>query len=389
MRAISGWAAGLGLGIAQLLSSCAWADVVVEGSARIIAGNLAEARELATRRALARAAESTRATVSAASLLKNDALLESIQVRSSACTGAVQQLSERLQDDELTVVLQVAVHDGPDCQPACKRAYNNRILVLGFALEHAEQKRTRERVPVSRMTAIELARKIRQHPLLLADFSETAFPYASPSRAPDLYQSSTEPEPLLTLLAKQHRAQYVLSGVYRDFGLAQWGWGKYGSRRIEIEAFIHDGVNGAVLAQKRFHAKASGTVGLEGEPSMGSARFYQTDLGRSWGALLDTIVAWTEQQAACLPFSARILKAEGKRYHIDAGAEAGLSMGDTLVIHGWTSPVTSLNGLNLGTEMKIQAEASIQAVYPRFSIIEISDMPPEANIQTGDVIFSM
>lgn len=386
MGARGALACALGL----LLASSAWAEMVVEGSAEIVAGNLAEARELATRRALARAAESRGATVSAASLLQPDAVLESIQVRSSACADVVEQVSERQEGGRLTVVLRVSVSDGPDCQPACRRAYVNRVLVLGFALEHPEQKRSREHTLVSRMTAVELAKKIRQRPILLSDFSSDAFPYASPARAPMLHHPGDGGEPPITLLAKQHRAQYVLSGIYRDFGLEAPGLGKPGVRRIAIEAFVHDGVNGGVLAQKRFAATATGHVLLEGEPSVGTPQFYRGDFGRVWGRLLDDVAAWAERSAACLPFSARILRAEGRRLQIDAGAESGLSAGDTLLIHGWKEPpVTGLNGQMLGAERKIRASAAIREVYPRFSVIEISDPPDEPAIKPGDVIFTL
>lgn len=375
------------------------ADVVVEGSAAIRDGDLGAARELATRRAFARAAESQGAVVNAQSTLREGMLRETSQLRSRACTGESRLLGETVRDGELTVTLRVTVLPAEQCPAPCQRSTVNRIAVTGFAFEFPEQILPTEKPWMASLTATETARMIRERRRLLADFDGTVFPYGTPARAPEPFLTPADRETSLLRFAREHRAQYVLSGVYRDFGLSDGRWGAQ-RRRIEIEAFLHDGGNGALLAQQRFSAEASGRVLLSDQPSVGSAAFYAGDFGRAWGGVLREIAAWAETKSACLPFIARVLKIEGKTLHLDAGAESGLSTGDTLNLHDLKDPeVRALSGLALGQEKQARTTVAIRAVYPRFAVAEVisvppagppgaaSQSPPPARIRPGDLLY--
>ncbi len=362
-------------------------EVVVEGSALIENGDLGQAREMARRRALAQASEMKNAHVSAASTMKPDALYDTVQVKSSACTENNEQISEHINGNELTVVLRVSLANGPECQPACRGAYTNKVLVTGFAMEFPEQKLVTELPRLSHLTAGELARKIRQSRRLLVDFKSDAFPYVTPARAPEPYVGPNRTETFFATLGKNHRAQYVLSGVYRDFGLKGF-IPLMQTRRIEMEAFLHDAINGEMLVHKTFVREATGSVQLDNKPSVGSDAFYRGDLGKAWGSALEEIATWAESQAACLPLSSRVISVTGKTLHIDSGAESGLSVGDTLNLHTWKeAPVLGINGAFLGKEKRIRATASIRAVYPKFSIIEIGNMPKDLIVKPGDILY--
>jgi hypothetical protein len=362
-------------------------ELVVEGSAIIVNGDLGQAREMATRRALARASEQKSANISASTTVRPDAVFDTIQLRSSACTENAEQLSERIVGDELTIVMRVTLVDGPNCLPSCRGAYTNKLLVTGFAMEFPEQKLVTEQPWISQLTAVELARKIRQSQQLLVDFKGEAFPYSNPARAPEAYVPAHASETMFAALGKHHRAQYILSGVYRDFGLNGF-FALQQTRRIEIEAFIHDAINGEMLSRQSFVAEASGSVQLSNKPTFGSAAFYQGDFGRAWGPLLDRIAAWAKQQAACLPLSSHVISVSGKTIHIASGSESGLSVGDTLNLHSWKEPpVRNINGAFLGKEKRLRATASIRAVYPKFSIIEISNFPKDLIVKPGDILY--
>ncbi len=367
-------------------------ELVVEGTALIKNGDLGQAREQATRRALAQASEMKSAHVSAASIVQPDAVYDTVQVKSSACTENAEQLSERVTGNELTVVLRVSLRDGPECKPACRGAYTNKLLVTGFAMEFPDQKLASELPRLSHLTAGELARKIRQNRRLLVDFKGDAFPYLAPARAPEPYVPPNGTETFFATLGKNHRAQYVLSGIYRDFGIKgflpflQMPFRE--TRRIEIEAFIHDAITGEMLVRKNFVREAKGSVRLNSSPSVGSEAFYRGDLGTAWGSALEEIAAWADTEAACLPLSSRIISVTGTTMHIDSGAESGLSVGDTLNLHTWKeSAVLGMNGAFLGQEKRIRATASIRAVYPKFSVIEISDFPKGLVVKPGDILY--
>lgn len=364
-------------------------DVVVEGSAVIRGGDVGEAREQATRRALARAAEFRQARVSSHSLVQSGVASETVQVSASACTESVDQLDEKVHGNELTVILRVTLTDTSLCRQTCTSAYVNRLVVTAFALEYPEQKLPSEQMRISALTAIELAKKLVRRGRLLADYEATAYPYVAPARAPMMRSTPEESEPLVVSLARQYRGQYILSGVYRDLGIVGSLFSGGRKRVVQLEAFLHDGANGEVLARQIFTREVHGDVALPISHSVGSAAFYASDFGMVWGGLLDSVAAWSEDRASCLPFIARVLKVNGKGIQVDAGAEAGLSVGDTLSLHNWRDPpIFGVDGNSLGREKSSRTKAVVRAVYPRFSLLELQDPPKNLVVKPGDVFYA-
>ncbi|MDP2793729.1 MAG: flagellar assembly protein T N-terminal domain-containing protein [Sulfurisoma sp.] len=372
--------------------STAAAEVLVEGSAPVVDNDIGRARELATRRALARAAESHAATVSAQSSARPNVTQELVQVAASACTRNVHPVSETVRDGELTVVLRVTVLDQGDCRSSCQRSTINRVVVTRFALEFPEQMLPAEKISVSTVSAVETAKMIGKVGRLLADYDDVLIPYRSPARAPESYSGPTDKETPFAKLAKDRRGQYVLAGVYRDFGVRKKSslfWSS-NCRRMEIEAFLHDGINGAALARRTFVREVCGDVGFDNKYPVGSAAFYANDPGRTWGLLLVDVARWASDEAACLPFVTRVLKTDGALIYVDAGAESRLSAGDTLSVQTWREPpVRAITGAPLGQEKYPRATAVIKSVYPAFAIAELIETPKGGVLlKPGDLLYA-
>ena len=364
-------------------------EVVVEGSAVIRNGDLGEDREQATRRAMARAAEFRQARVSSQALVQAGVATETVQVSATACTGRVDVLDEKVLADELTVILRVALPENGECRQQCTTAYVNRMVVTAFALEYPEQKLPGEQLRISAVTAVELAKKLVRRGRLLAEYEASAYPYVSPSRAPVLRTAPDDAESPLAGLARRFRGQYILSGVYRDLGVSGSIFTADRRRTIQIEAFLHDGANGEVLARRSFTREVRGDLELTSRHSVGSAAFYGTDFGVAWGGALDAIAAWTEEHVACLPFIARVLKVSGDKLQVDAGSESGLSVGDTLSLHNWRDPpVWGVTGTPLGREKSTRTQAVVRTVYPKFSILEMQTPPANLQVRPGDVLYA-
>lgn len=380
---MAGWRKYLGI-LTLLWTVGGQAQTIVQGSAPVRAGNCADAREMAVRQALARAAEMQGVRINTATALGRDGVFDAIQTKGNGRVGQWQILSEKCGEQLLTISLRV--EQGENRTPTCQSAYTNRVLVTGFAMEFPEQKLPDELPMLSRHTAVALTRILRQRQPLLADSADTVFPYSAPLHAPHTMTPSDESsknEPLLVGQARDQQAQYVLSGIYRDFALSG------GQRHIAIEAFIHDGINGALLARRDFSATAGPPLRLDQLPSFGSPAFFRQGLGLALGGIFQEIAVWSGQEIGCLPFSARIVRRNGRQLHIDAGAEAGLSIGDTLHVHAWQpQPVYALAGNQLGREKRILGSAVIRSVYPTFSRIELIDAVPNADIRPGDVVFA-
>lgn len=372
----------------SLPARSAGVDVTVEGGAPIRNGDLGQARELATRRALARAAESQSLSVSSQTLLRDGVMTESAQVDAAACTENAQILDETVNADELILRMQVTVREPGTCRQTCRQTTRNRVVVAGFAVAHPEQIRPNERSWLTHLTSAELARWIDKRQRLLTAHDALAFPHASPDRAPRPHLLPEDVETPFSLLARRHRSQYVLAGVYRDLSLAdRMFFGQ--TRRIEIEAFIHDGVNGSVLERKTFTAMVSGQVLMTPRPAVGTAEFYASDLGRAWGGLMRDMADWATEKIACLPLVARVLKTEDSHIYLDAGADSGLSVGDTLVLHTWRRPPGPVRaeGQMLGQEKFSRATASIKYRYPEFSVAELVDAKG-IDLAPGDLFYA-
>jgi hypothetical protein len=286
--------------------------------------------------------------------------------------------------------------------PACEKTYLNRLLVTGFAFEFPEQwgeewdGRLLPRVNGPRfevLTAIELARALERDGHVRAVSDGNVFPYASPSRAPLLHLPAGSLETPLVARVRERQAQYVLSGIYREFGLEKTPW--WHERSIEIEAFLHDGANGAVLARQRFQTEVSGLIRPGGAfsvfntPSLGTRAFQKTTFGEKWTALIGDIARWAGAQARCLPFIARVMKVQGHLLQLDVGGESRMTPGDTLTLHILRPPpVFDFSAHLLGQEKQVRATVSLRAVHPDFSIAELVEMPEELTVAPGDFVYT-
>jgi hypothetical protein len=296
-----------------------------------------------------------------------------------------------------------ARENNEDYPPACtKKAYLNRLVVTGFAFEFPEQSTEewsgrllprRNRPRIEALTATELARTLERGGQVHAVFDENIFPYASPSRAPTLHLPAGSIETPVVALARARQAQYVLSGIYREFGLDRTT--QRHARRIEIEAFVHDGVNGAVLARRRFQTEISGPawfgsgVSLRNTPTIGTHAFQKTPFGQKWTALIEDIARWSEAQTSCLPFIARVMKVEDRLLRIDAGAESRMNSGDTLMLHVLREPpVLDLSARLWEQEKRVRATVLTRAVYPAFSLAELLEAPKTLEVHPGDFVYT-
>ncbi len=372
--------------VTALLLCCCQAiatEVVAEGAATIKNGDVAGARELATRRAIASAVESKGAIVSGQTTILPGVALESVQVRATGCASQTAPLGEIVKDGEITVSVSVSVANGGPCALTCRRSTINRIAVTAFAIEFPERSPSVEGGSMATLTAVEMARFINTRQHLLAVYDSTYFPYASPSRAPEQLGSKTAPSLATAIFAQDHSSQYVLAGVYRDLGVSG------NTRRIEIEAFLHDGATGSVLARRVFVRTGTNRSFFSGGDPIGSPQFYAGDPGRTFGAIFTDIAAWVESSAGCLPFIARVLKVKDGQLQIDAGAESGVSVGDTMSLHQWKEPpVRRHDQTVLGREKFVRTTVRIRSVYPNFSVGELVEAPAGLKVASGDVLYA-
>ena len=348
------------------------AEVIIDGISIIRNGDYGQARDLAIKRAMSRAVESLGARVNSETIVRPGVVLESIQLRSSAYVNSSQVINEKIVNDELTVTMRVAVSEPGLESESCQSNYMSKILVLDFGFEFSDQLLPSEKSIFKFKTPIELARIIRNNQSLQVALDEKKFPYFSPSSAPEPFISKMSGGNPFVNISTIHRAQYVISGVYRDFGLSSTLGNKL-SRRIEIEAFIHDGASGELVSKKIFLSTATGSVVLLESPILGTPSFYKTDFGKTWGFLLNNIAKWAEGKISCLPFISRIIKIDGNQIYINSGSKSGLVNGDVLnfQVHRKYEIFDEKN-ISSPDEKVLHTKASIAQVHPDYSIIHIA-----------------
>lgn len=387
------WLIALVALVSGMLSPAVRADeIVVTGQALVVNGDVGRARDEAMRRALGMATTTGSARVSTLTESRAGLVSDSTRVASTVCTQGSRILGETIVEDQLSLEVAVTLDANAECLPRCQPSYTNKVVVTGIALEFPEHIEYRESLgpTIAYDTAVELARKLKNRDRLLTDHAESVFPYTSPARAPEPFLKPGDKESGFAVLAKSRRAQYVVSGVYRDFALQSKWLGLRTARNIVIDMYIHDGANGALLAQKRFSTVAKGDVSLKDKPPIGAPVFYATDLGRAWGGLLDEIAHWASETAACLPFIARVLKIENGRIFIDIGAEYGVKTGDILRLHAWKEPpVMTREGLLLGQEKRLGIDMKLDLVYPGFATVEaaVMQLKPDVRVRPGDLLY--
>lgn len=370
------------------------ADIVATGSATIVNGDVRLARMLAYRDALMQASAQQSSRISASSQMSQGQVIDTLALSTSSAISAAQIIDESISGDSISVTVRASLQEG--AAGTCNSGLLRKLLVTGLYFQHPEQLDAHEAGGYPWLLPMEVRKSLGANARVLAEHSSANI-YISAQRAPLLRVNEDSGDFQAVALARQYRAQYVLSGVIREFGadsgvpalrLATAGLLGKEQRSIVVDAYIHDGLSGTVLATKTVTVLAQGDIHLRRGMVFGSAEFYKTDLGQSLREVITQLAQWAETTVACKPFSARVLKVEGKRIFVDVGAESHLAIGDVLSLFNVSrdSRIKSSSGELLGEERRPAASLTITAVYPQFSVGQV-DAAPRLPIQAGDELF--
>lgn len=140
-------------------------------------------------------------------------------------------------------------------------------------------------------------------------------------------------------LAQLYDAQIVIAGQITSLGVRRGriALGSLGTipnplgdlRIIETELEIFDGQSGARLKQLDHDTEVRGAVENPGN-SVLRGDFFRTSLGEAVAKTLDRQVEDVQDELACLPMQARIVRTDLQDVHIDAGFTSNLKPGDRL-----------------------------------------------------------
>ncbi|MGZ4958135.1 MAG: flagella assembly protein FlgT middle domain-containing protein [Methylomonas sp.] len=172
--------------------------------------------------------------------------------------------------------------------------------------------------------------------------------YTRPDMAPEILPSSNYSGSSIINIAQQHGAQFVLSGVIRDFKIES---GEYvrgsgilagikaqvrdiiGRRSIGIDVYVHDGFTGALLFQHRYTDSILGDISLPAGYTVGSERFNATPAGHKIDQIIRQASEDIRSVFGCYPFASRVTEVFDHRVVIAAGAQDKVKVGDKFKVY--------------------------------------------------------
>lgn len=277
--------------------------VMTEGAATLRDGDIPLARELATQRALSRAAESAGFSIQAETQLGPDGVTETARITTQTCVKDYTTLHEHVGSDEVFVILEVTLDPDGRCEQVaqCQPRARKHVLVTGFAFEFPEQRRLEEDVRLETLIAQPLANALATQDGTTSTAAGRIFPYRSAASAPALEPThDLSGQLMLTQAALTAEADYVLSGVFRDFRIGTEVLG-LGRRHVAIETFLHDGRDGALIARTVFSSTATGSILAKRAPTSSPTSAGKNAIETAVQDIISDIAAWTHDQIACQP----------------------------------------------------------------------------------------
>jgi len=199
-------------------------------------------------------------------------------------------------------------------------------------------------------------------------------------------------------IAGETGAQLLISGMVVNAAIGHERWsvdtpfdgslkvpfGGYKKRHIEIELSVYDGITGARMLSRRLGEQAEGDVMVGNDKPFGSSIFFETEFGKATNRLVDSAVKEIQEAVENVPFSAHIIKIEGKKVFLDAGDNSLLKPGDRLVAYT-SDPADATNGAVPGIMHRAAELVALIEVKPQFSIGELPEDAAKLGIRAGNI----
>ena len=212
-------------------------------------------------------------------------------------------------------------------------------------------------------------------------------------------EASAQQREAIIQIAGETGAQLLISGIVVNAGIGHEKWsvdtpfdwtlrvpfGGYKKRHIEVEFSVFDGITGNRILLRRLDEQADGDVMVGNDKPFGSSIFLDTEFGKATSRLVDSVVKEIQEGVENVPFSARIIKAEGKRVFIDAGGDSLLKSGDKLVAYA-SDPIALPNGTAHGFSYRAADMVALVEVKPQFSIGELPEDAAKLGIKAGNIV---
>ncbi|OQW79190.1 MAG: hypothetical protein BVN35_02260 [Proteobacteria bacterium ST_bin11] len=328
-------------------------QVSVLGSAPIVGGGIEEAR---------------RAAIDAA---VTNASLQLKRTNNSAMLVSDIKVVDEWQDAEQYHVQVLAVLSD---KQRCGSPYRKKIVATGFPIMNTDQISGTE----SQDLYSGIPREINNQLMETGDFigrnlTNTSL-YSRPDMAPEIRFAEGTAESVIVNIARQQNAQFVLSGVIRDFREESTEYVRgsgpladlksmvrdfVARRSVGIDVYVYDGFSGALLFQHRYTDSIVGDVSLPSGYTVGSDRFNSTSAGHAIRQIIQQASEDIHKLFGCYPFTTRVIQAGNNRIVIAAGAQDKIKVGDKLMVY--SASAGGAAGAGLGESQGILTITDVSA----------------------------
>lgn len=195
-------------------------------------------------------------------------------------------------------------------------------------------------------------------------------------------------------------AQIIVRGVVSEFQLNESGGGggigfggfrigkKSSNAHVAVDIRLVDTETGQVLQSHNAVGKAESSgmsVGLsKGNMDFAAESFQSTPLGQATRQAIQDAVSFIIANMEAVPFTAKVVKVDGNKVYINAGASMNISTG--LKFYAYSvgeSIVDPDTGLKLGADEKLIGSVEVREVQDKYSIGYLSS---GKGLKRGDVL---
>lgn len=355
--------------------------VEAEGSASLEGTTPGQAREMALQQAIRQALVQVAAYVDTATMIsESELVIDSGSVSAAGLVKDVVVLEEGAANKLYTVRIRAQVVEERLREPSNAARYRKKVAVTQFQV--IDRAQVHDLPAIERTLPRELLRRAENTGAVLAvDATE----YLIDPRGRQAYGGiDSSMQENITRIAREVDAQFLVSGVIRDLGERRWLLLK--SRQVEIDLELYDGVSGALIARRRINDSVRGGEAFTARAVFGSADFLRTTYGMVLDHVLDDLATGLVDDLNQLPFTARVIRSEGRKVYFNAGATSKVGVGDVLMSYRiGIDPIQDAgNGRFLGLQEQPLATMVVKQVQPLFAVAELE--ADKIDLKAGDIV---
>ncbi len=366
----------------------------VDGIAVIDNGDLAFARQMAIRDALAQAALSSQVQVTAQSETKNFALTrQTAQFAAQQRVTSMKVESEEREGNSLRVHVSACLSDAVKTCPNYIARYAPRVAVASVAVQDVYS--AKDIVELEAGYQGELINRIwssGQRNVLQLDSASDLYP--GRPIVPNLSPAILQP------IADKTLAQFLVLTVVRslDWEVEQsrvakevrqyFNYDKEPTKRtVNVAWFIIDLNQKRIFAQgEAFRTIQESDVRVGRDKPFGSRQFFTTPTGQSFDYVIGEQVKSVIDKLACEPIAVPIAEIDKEKIIVPINIDSGVQQGDVLAVYSKTTRPYRIGNIELGEDLEPTAFLRVQKVLPQFIVGSFEGK--KGVVQAGDLVKS-